>query len=87
MTASSCFRRSASSGRPHFGRPQDLAFLPDGSVLVADGLINARIVKLDRNGKFVTSWGGHGSADGQFDAVHGVDVDRNGRVYVVDRNI
>ncbi len=70
----------------HFGRPQDLAFLPDGSVLVADGLINARIVKLDRNGKFVTSWGGHGSADGQFDAVHGVDVDRNGRVYVVDRN-
>lgn len=69
----------------HFGKPQDLAFLPDGSVLVADGLINARIVKLDRNGRFVTAWGGHGSADGQFNAVHGVDVDRNGRVYVADR--
>lgn len=69
----------------HFGKPQDLAFLPDGSVLVADGLTNARIVKLDKNGKFLTAWGGHGSADGQFNAVHGVDVDKNGRVYVVDR--
>ena len=26
----------------HFGMPQDVAFLPDGSVLVADGLRNAR---------------------------------------------
>jgi len=69
----------------HFGKPQDLAFLPDGSVLVADGLTNARIVKLDKNGKFLTAWGGHGSGNGQFNAVHGVDVDRNGRVYVVDR--
>lgn len=69
----------------HFGKPQDLAFLPDGSVLVADGLTNARIVKLDKNGKYVTSWGGKGKADGQFGTVHGVDVDRNGRVYVADR--
>ncbi len=69
----------------HFGKPQDLAFLPDGSVLVADGLTNARIVKLDRSGKYVTSWGGHGTGDGQFNAVHGIDVDRNGRVYVADR--
>jgi DNA-binding beta-propeller fold protein YncE len=69
----------------HFGRPQDLAFLPDGSVLVADGLTNARVVKLDRNGRFVTAWGGHGSDDGQFNAVHGIDVDRDGHVYVVDR--
>ena len=40
----------------HFGRPQDLAFLPDGSVLVADGLTNARIVKLDMNGKHLANW-------------------------------
>jgi DNA-binding beta-propeller fold protein YncE len=69
----------------HFGKPQDLTFLPDGSVLVADGLTNARIVKLDKNGKFVTSWGGKGTADGQFGTLHGIDVDRNGRIYVADR--
>jgi len=69
----------------HFGRPQDLTFLPDGSVLVADGLINSRIVKLDKNGTFVMAWGGRGTEDGKFNAVHGIDVDRNGRVYVADR--
>ena len=69
----------------HFGRPQDLAFLPDGSVLVADGLVNARVVKLDKDGRFVTAFGGHGSGPGQFNAVHGIDVDRDGRIYVVDR--
>jgi streptogramin lyase len=69
----------------HLGRPQDLDFLPDGSVLVADGLTNSRIVKLDRNGKYVMSWGTRGTADGQFNAVHGVAVDRNRRVYVADR--
>jgi len=69
----------------HFGKPQDLAFLPDGSVLVADGLVNSRVVKLDKNGKFVTAWGSRGSGDGQFNAVHGIDVDRNGHIYVVDR--
>jgi hypothetical protein len=75
----------AAEDESHFGRPQDLAFLPDGSVLIADGLTNARVVKLDKNGKFLTAWGGHGSGDGQFNAVHGIDVDRNGRIYVVDR--
>ncbi|MFN7983474.1 MAG: 6-bladed beta-propeller [Vicinamibacterales bacterium] len=69
----------------HFGKPQDLAFLPDGSVLVADGLTNARVVKLDKNGRFVSAFGSHGSGDGQFNAVHGVDVDKNGHIYVVDR--
>ena len=69
----------------HFGKPQDLAFLPDGSVLVADGITNARVVKLDKNGKFVSAFGGHGNAPGQFNTVHGIDVDKNGRIYVVDR--
>jgi sugar lactone lactonase YvrE len=69
----------------HFGQPQDIAFLPDGSLLVADGLRNARIAKFDRNGVFVKQWGTRGTGPGQFSGIHGIDADRNGRVYVADR--
>lgn len=75
----------AADDATHFGKPQDLAFLPDGSVLVADGLTNARIVKLDRTGTFVAAWGGHGTEDGKFGNLHAIDVDRNGRIYAADR--
>src|SRR5688572_29012392 len=35
----------------HFSKPQDVAFLPDGRVLVGDGLANTRVVVLDAQGK------------------------------------
>jgi peptidylamidoglycolate lyase len=69
----------------HFGRPQDIAWLPDGSLLVADGLGNSRIAKFDKNGAFVTSWGTRGNGPGQFSGPHGIATDRSGRVYVDDR--
>jgi DNA-binding beta-propeller fold protein YncE len=69
----------------HFGQPQDLTWLPDGSMLVADGLTNSRVVKLDKNGKFLMSWGSKGNGPGQFSGLHGIEVDRNRRVYVADR--
>jgi DNA-binding beta-propeller fold protein YncE len=69
----------------HFNRPQDIAWLPDGSLLVADGLGNARIAKFDRNGAFVTSWGSRGNGPGQLSGPHGIATDRNRRVYVADR--
>ena len=70
----------------HFGSPQDLAFLPDGSILVADGLRNARIAKFDKNGKFVSSFGTRGNAPGQLSGVHGIAVGKDGRIYVADRS-
>ena len=69
----------------HFNRPQDIAWLPDGSLLVADGLGNSRIAKFDRNGVFVMAWGMRGSGPGQFSGPHGIATDRNRRVYVADR--
>jgi len=69
----------------HFGRPQDIAWLPDGSLLVADGLGNSRIAKFDKNGTYVTSWGTRGNGPGQFSGPHGIATDRSGRVYVADR--
>jgi len=70
----------------HFGSPQDLAFLPDGSILVADGLRNARIAKFDKNGKFVSSFGTRGNGPGQLSGVHGIAVGKDGRIYVADRS-
>lgn len=66
----------------HFGSPQDLAFLPDGSILVADGLRNARIAKFDTTGKFVSSFGTRGNGPGQLSGVHGIAVGTDGRIYV-----
>src|SRR5260221_5458103 len=69
----------------HFGRPQDIAWLPDGSLPVADGLGNSRVAKFDKNGKFLMGWGTGETGPGQFAGPHGIATDRNRRVYVADR--
>ena len=46
----------------HFGRPTDIAWLPDGSYWISDGYVNGRVVKYSREGKFVTSIGKKGAA-------------------------
>jgi len=70
----------------HFGRPANISFAPDGSFYVADGYANTRIIKFDKNGKRLLTWGTKGPGHGQFQVqVHDVAVDREGRVYVADR--
>jgi DNA-binding beta-propeller fold protein YncE len=76
----------AGTDQKHFGRPQDVAWLADGSILVADGNDNSRVVKFDRDGNYVLEWGTKGSAAGQFNVVHGIATDQNNRVYVADRS-
>jgi hypothetical protein len=61
---------------------------PNGDIYVADGHgqgTNDRIVKFDKSGKFITAWGKHGKAQGEFDTPHGIALDSEGRVYVGDR--
>ena len=70
----------------HFRRPTDVAFLPDGSFFVSDGYGNTRVLKFDKNGKFLKMWGTKGTGPGQFDTPHAIATDRNGRVYVADRS-
>ncbi|HYM35788.1 MAG TPA: hypothetical protein VET48_10360, partial [Steroidobacteraceae bacterium] len=75
----------AGSDKTHFGKPQDVAWLSDGSILVADGLDNSRVVKFDSKGNYLMEWGTKGKADGQFDVVHAVATDKRDRVYIADR--
>ena len=70
----------------HFGKPQDVAFLPDGRVLVADGLDNHRVMILDRNLKEIGEFGSMGSGPGQFNGVHAVAVGPGGRIFALDRS-
>lgn len=72
--------------KTHFGKPQDVAFLPDGRVLVADGLANTRVVVLDAQGKYLTEFGTKGTGPGQFMTVHGITVAPDGLVLAVDRD-
>lgn len=54
-----------------------------GDVFVTD-TGNQRIQKFDREGNFVTQWGGFGNSEGQFNFPYGLIVDPKGHVFVVD---
>jgi hypothetical protein len=69
----------------HFNLPAGMAFLPDGSFLIADGYKNTRIVKFDKDGKFLMEFGAKGTGPGQFNLVHSVAVDSQKHIYVADR--
>ena len=70
----------------HFARPQDVAFLPDGRILVADGLDNHRVMILDRDANYLGEFGGAGKGPGQFNGVHAVAVGPEGRIFALDRS-
>ena len=83
---------SSASDDKHFYRPTFMAWQPDGSFYVADGYANTRVVKFDKDGKYLTAWGEKGEAGGKemrpnyFNNVHGVAIDPQTReVYINDR--
>jgi hypothetical protein len=74
------------SDATHFARPQDVAFLPDGRILVADGLDNHRVMILDRDANYISEFGGFGKGPGQFQGVHAVGVGPRGLIFALDRS-
>ena len=70
----------------HFAKPQDVAFLPDGRILVADGLDNHRVIILDEDANYLGEFGGQGDAPGQFNGIHAVAVGPGGRIFALDRS-
>jgi len=82
----------AGAGLDEFDAPTDVAIAPNGDIFVGDGHSgggmatgNARIVKLDKNGKFLKTWGKKGMGPGEFDVVHTLAFDSRGRLFVGDR--
>jgi streptogramin lyase len=71
-----------------FYQPNDVITNAGGDIFVSEGHggANARIVKFDRNGKFIREWGKRGSAPGEMDQPHGLAFDSRGRLFVADRS-
>jgi hypothetical protein len=83
----------AGSAPGTFDMPSDVITAPNGDIFVADGhgvfeghQTNDRIVKLSKDGTFITTWGKHGSAPGEFDVPHSLAMDSADRLYVGDRS-
>jgi sugar lactone lactonase YvrE len=82
----------AGNGPDEFNSPSDVLIAPNGDIFVADGHgdfpvpnTNDRIVKYSKDGKFLKTWGHHGSEQGEFDVTHGLAMDSAGRLFVADR--
>jgi DNA-binding beta-propeller fold protein YncE len=78
--------RVQGTDQKHFARETDIAWLPDGSFLVSDGYVGTRVIKFNKNGKFVSQFGSPGDGPGQLNLVHCVKTDARGRIYVADRD-
>jgi sugar lactone lactonase YvrE len=70
--------------------PNDIAFSRNGDIFITQGHTpgangDPRVLKFDKTGKFIKSWGGKGKEPGKFDVAHGLAVDAKGQLWVTDR--
>ena len=70
--------------------PNDLAIGRNGDIFIVQGhtpgaMGDPRVLKFDKNGAFIKSWGGKGKEPGKFDVAHGIAIDPKGLLWVADR--
>jgi len=69
-----------------FNQPTKVARDPKtGELFISDGYGNARVHKYTADGKYLSSWGGPGMGPGEFNLPHSVVLDKEGRLFVADR--
>ncbi|HEY6213561.1 MAG TPA: peptidyl-alpha-hydroxyglycine alpha-amidating lyase family protein [Vicinamibacterales bacterium] len=75
------------SNKPYsFNRQTDVAWDKDGNIFVSDGYGDNRVVKFDKNGRFIKSAGTAGNGHGQLRLPHTLATDAQGNVYIGDRS-
>ncbi len=69
-------------------RPTDVGWDPQGNIFISDGYCNNRVVKYDKEGRFVAQAGSEKASNalGQFNLPHSLQVDGQGNVWVADRS-
>jgi len=77
------------AGSRRLNQPNDVAFGRGGEVFVVQGHTpgadgDPRVLKFDRTGRFIKSWGGKGKTPGKFEVAHGIAIDAKGLLWVTD---
>ncbi|HTR00504.1 MAG TPA: peptidyl-alpha-hydroxyglycine alpha-amidating lyase family protein [Candidatus Acidoferrum sp.] len=75
------------SGQHMFNQPNETAIDSHGNLYVVQGHTfgEPKVLKFDRNGKFIKQWGKKGTGPGEFYAAHSIEIDANDVLYVADR--
>jgi DNA-binding beta-propeller fold protein YncE len=76
------------SGPALLDQPTDVVVAPNGDIFVSDSHRNGknnRIVKFNKDGKFLKEWGHKGSGAGEISEPHTIALDSRGRLFVGDR--
>ncbi len=68
-----------------FNGTTDVAFAPNGHIFITDGYGNARVLEYTAEGKRVNQWGRPGTAPGDFNLPHAIQITPKGIIYVADR--
>ncbi|HTD95365.1 MAG TPA: peptidyl-alpha-hydroxyglycine alpha-amidating lyase family protein [Edaphobacter sp.] len=68
-----------------FRQVTDMTWDKAGNTYISDGYINSRVAKVDKNGKWLMSFGEPGDKPGQFNTPHSIAADAAGNIYVADR--
>lgn len=69
-----------------FNKPTEMMVAPSGDLYVSDGYRNSRVHRFSSQGALIDSWGKPGKTEpGEFHLPHSLWVDRQGQVYVCDR--
>jgi sugar lactone lactonase YvrE len=93
--------RLGTAGKPgsapgQLNQPNDVITAPNGDIFVGDGHsgqgnlppapgMTGRIVKFDKDGKYIKEWGKIGTGPGDFRTPHALAFDSQGRLFVADR--
>jgi DNA-binding beta-propeller fold protein YncE len=78
------------AGTRRLNQPNDVAFSRTGEIFVVQGHTpgaggDPRVLKFDKSGTFIKSWGGKGKEAGKFEVAHGIAIDAKGQLWIADR--